>query len=306
MTGLVSRLIAIPQSLLRRAVVQRCSYHSLSLINRSTKSRTSFVCFPSNSSALIFHRSLFIQTQQTPNPNALKFLPGRDVLGLNGGTVDLSSLRSAILRSPLAAEIFQIDGVKGVLLGSDFISVNIEEGQDWTLIKPLVYAAIMDFYATGQPILKPTAASTTGTTGTTSTSTTSTPQSPPLSAEDEEVVTMIKELLETRIRPAVQEDGGDIFFISFNPQSGVVLVQMQGSCKGCSSSTVTLKNGIENMLMHYVPEVKAVEEWKDEELETVSNQQLSKLEQGLALIKQQQQQQQETTIRTTAENRTAA
>ena len=104
--------------------------------------------------------------------------------------------------------------------------------------------------------------------------------------EDSEVVSMIKELIDTRIRPAVQEDGGDIDFVSFDESSGLVRVQMQGSCKGCSSSAVTLKNGIENMLMHYVPEVSGVEEWKDEQLEAVSNEELHKLEEGLKKIKQ--------------------
>ena len=166
-----------------------------------------------------------------------------------------------------------------MLLSADFLSVNVEDGSDWAVIKPAVYAAIMDFFASNQPVVKPEASAA--------------PQSADgqqaVAEEDSEVVSMIKELIESRIRPAVQEDGGDIAFVRFDSGTGVVHVQMQGSCKGCSSSSVTLKNGIENMLMHYVPEVSGVEEWKDEQLEQVSNDQLRKLEEGLNKIKQEQQ-----------------
>ena len=207
--------------------------------------------------------------------NSLKFLPGKPVLPADHPTVDFSSFKAASLRSPLASALFHIDGVKGVLLSHDFLSVNVEEGSDWNVVKPSVYAAIMDFYASNQPVLKaevkPAGASDAA-----------------AAPADSEVVSMVKELIESRIRPAVQEDGGDIQFVSFNEATGVVQVVMQGSCKGCSSSSVTLKNGIENMLMHYVPEVTAVEEWKDEELEAVSNEQLSKLEQALSSIKHEQ------------------
>ena len=217
---------------------------------------------------------MFIQTQSTPNVNSLKFLPGKAVLPADHPTVDFSSYKSAALRSPLAASLFHVDGVKGVLLASDFISVNVEDGSDWNVVKPSVYGVIMDFYASNQPVLKPELGGA------------KTAEGEQAAVEDSEVVAMIKELIESRIRPAVQEDGGDIAFISFNEDSGVVQVQMQGSCKGCSSSSVTLKNGIENMLMHYVPEVTAVEEWKDEELEAVSNDELAKLEEGLKKLKQ--------------------
>ena len=226
--------------------------------------------------SLPFRRSLYIQTQSTPNVNALKFLPGKLVLPPDHPTVDFSSFKAASVRSPLAAALFHIDGVKGVLLASDFLSVNVEDGSDWNVIKPSVYAAIMDFYASNQPAIKPDPKAAAAAAG-----------EQAKAAEDSEVVSMIKELIETRIRPAVQEDGGDIEFISFNESSGLVQVQMQGSCKGCSSSAVTLKNGIENMLMHYVPEVSGVEEWKDEQLEAVSNEELNKLEEGLKKIKQE-------------------
>ena len=207
--------------------------------------------------------------------NSLKFLPGKPVLPADHPTVDFSSPKQAALRSPLADALFHVSGVRGVLLAPDFLSVNVEDGSDWNVVKPEVYAAITDFYASNQPVLKeqpsqpaPSAAGA-------------------AAAADSEVVSMIKELIESRIRPAVQEDGGDIAFISFDEATGVCSVQMQGSCKGCASSAVTLKNGIENMLMHYVPEVSAVEEWKDEELEAVSNEELSRLEEGLKKIRQE-------------------
>ena len=218
-------------------------------------------------------RHLFIQTQTTPNQNSLKFLPGKAVLPADHPTVDFSSPKQAALRSPLADALFHIVGVRGVLLAPDFLSVNVEDGSDWNVVKPEVYAAITDFYSSNQPALKEQLAK----------------QAQPAAGavEDSEVVAMIKELIESRIRPAVQEDGGDIAFIAFNEASGVCSVQMQGSCKGCASSSVTLKNGIENMLMHYVPEVTAVEEWKDEELEAVSNEELTRLEEGLKKIRQE-------------------
>ena len=278
---------------LRRRIASASStrqFHSLSSSSSSLSHRSSrhITCTslvasrPSSSHVPIFlsasfSRSLYIQTQTTPNQNSLKFLPGKAVLPADHPTVDFSSPKQAALRSPLADALFHIDGVRGVLLAGDFLSVNVEDGSDWNVVKPEVYAAITDFYASNQPALKPqpaqpqqTAASSTS-----------------AAAEDSEVVAMIKELIESRIRPAVQEDGGDIAFMGFDEATGVCSVQMQGSCKGCASSAVTLKNGIENMLMHYVPEVTAVEEWKDEELEAVSNEELKRLEEGLKKIRQE-------------------
>ena len=227
---------------------------------------------------LPLRRQLYIQTQTTPNQNSLKFVPGKPVLPAEHPTVDFSSPKQAALRSPLADALFHIDGVRGVLLAADFLSVNVEDGSDWNVVKPEVYAAITDFYASNQPAIKPQLkqqAEQSAAAGTAAVE------------EDSEVVAMIKELIESRIRPAVQEDGGDIAFVSFDTVTGVCSVQMQGSCKGCASSSVTLKNGIENMLMHYVPEVTAVEEWKDEELEAVSNEELKRLEEGLKKIRQE-------------------
>lgn len=239
-----------------------------SVASRSSLLRTAVGGSASATLSRTLRRTLFIQTQSTPNANSLKFLPGRDVSPEQ--SVDFSNYRDAARSSPLAAVLFRIDGVRSVYLASDFLSINIDDGRDWSLIKPEVYAVLMDFFASGQPVLldnvdgQPTGVSSTT-----------------ILPDDSEVVAMIKELIETRIRPAVQEDGGDIDYRSFDEETGKVLVQMQGSCKGCSSSSITLKNGIENMLMHYVPEVKCVEEYIDEEVEAVSADALKKLEEKL-------------------------
>lgn len=157
--------------------------------------------------------------------------------------MDFGDKKSARV-SPLARRIFGIEGVVNVFLGSDFVSVTVAEGNSWHETKPEVFAGIMDFFQSGDPILSDES-DLTNTAGT------------DILDDDDEVVAMIKELLEARIRPAVQEDGGDIAYRGF--EDGIVKVQLQGSCVGCPSSSVTLKMGIENMLMHYIPEVKAVE-----------------------------------------------
>lgn len=218
-----------------------------------------------------FRRCLFIQTRDTPNPQSLKFVPGKPVLE-GGGTRDFGSLRAA-QASPLARSLFAVEGVSGVMLGGDFVAVSVGEDVDWTVTKPHVFAAITDFYASGDPVLRDEEAAATS-------------ESTDILEDDSEVVAMIKELLETRIRPAVQEDGGDVMFRGFDEETGVVWLQLQGSCVGCPSSSVTLKSGIENMLMHYIPEVEEVREWVDEELEAVSDDALRKLEERLASAKQ--------------------
>ncbi len=178
---------------------------------------------------------MFIQTEQTPNPATLKFLPGRDVMG--SGTADFASSDDA-KRSPLAEHLFGIDGITGVFLGSDFITVTKQTDKDWHLLKPAILGAIMEHYTSGRPmIVGPAAADEPG-------------------EEDSEIVAQIKDLIETRVRPAVAQDGGDIVFQSFD--DGIVYLHMQGSCSGCPSSTATLKAGIENMLKHYIPEVVEV------------------------------------------------
>ncbi len=181
---------------------------------------------------------MFIQTEQTPNPATLKFLPGRDVMGT--GTADFSSADAA-QRSPLAQHLFTIDGVAGVFLGADFITVTKAGDKDWHLLKPAVLGAIMEHYTSGRPIIVGPAAGA---------------ESSETDEEDSEVVAQIKDLIETRVRPAVAQDGGDIIFQGF--EDGIVFLHLQGSCSGCPSSTATLKAGIENMLKHYVPEVVEV------------------------------------------------
>ena len=180
---------------------------------------------------------MFIQTEPTPNPATLKFLPGRVVMAQ--GTANFPD-RDSAARSPLAVRLFGLPGVSGVFLGTDFITVSKDEESDWYQLKPSVLGAIMDHFTAGQPVVLGEAAAETGDD----------------ENEGDEVVQQIKELLETRVRPAVAQDGGDIIFHRF--EDGVVYLHMQGSCSGCPSSTATLKAGIENMLRHYVPEVVEV------------------------------------------------
>ena len=180
---------------------------------------------------------MFIQTEQTPNPATLKFLPGVAVMPL--GTANFTDPRAAS-RSPLAERLFTLPEVAGVFLGGDFITVTKTDDSDWFQVKPAVLAAIMEHFTTGQPVVTGTADE----------------PPPPSQDEDDEIVAQIKELLETRVRPAVAQDGGDITFEDF--ADGIVYLHMQGSCSGCPSSTATLKAGIENMLRHYIPEVLEV------------------------------------------------
>ena len=178
---------------------------------------------------------MFIQTEQTPNPATLKFLPGRAVM--TSGTANFADAAAAE-RSPLAKRLFALDGVTQVFLGSDFVSVSKDDGLEWFRLKPAVLGVIMEHFIAGDPVLLDEAGK-------------AAPEE-----DDDEVVSQIKELLDTRVRPAVAQDGGDIIFHRF--EDGVVYLQMHGSCSGCPSSTATLKAGIENMLRHYVPEVVEV------------------------------------------------
>lgn len=177
---------------------------------------------------------MFIQTESTPNPATLKFIPG--VAVMDTGTVDFAT-REAAARSPLASRLYDVNGVDGVFFGGDFITVTKTDDMDWTPLKPAIMDAIMGHFASGQPLLNEDASMS----------------DHAKSDDDDELVTQIKELLDTRVRPAVAQDGGDILFHGF--ERGVVYLQLQGSCSGCPSSTATLKGGIENMLRHYIPEV---------------------------------------------------
>lgn len=210
----------------------------------------------------ISQRSMFIQTQDTPNPNSLKFLPGVPVLEEPGQTIDFPTGQSAYC-SPLGKLLFRIEGVKSVFFGHDFITVTKQDDDvDWKLLKPEIFATIMDFFSSGLPVLTDTQPSS----------------DTVIHEDDDETVQMIKELLDTRIRPTVQEDGGDIQFISF--QDGVVKLKMQGSCTSCPSSVVTLKNGVQNMLQFYIPEVVAVEQIEDE-LQIMTKHEFEKFEKQL-------------------------
>ena len=186
---------------------------------------------------------MFIQTEATPNPATLKFIPGKPVLA--SGTLEYRGLDEAA-DSPLASRLFGVDGVTGVFLGQDFISVSKGEPIAWQHLKPAVLGAIMEHFMSGAPVVG--AAQAHGATADNG------PED--FAPEDQEIVDTIKELIETRVRPAVANDGGDIVFRGF--REGVVSLHMRGACSGCPSSTATLRNGIENLLKHFVPEVTEV------------------------------------------------
>lgn len=187
---------------------------------------------------------MFIQTEATPNPDTLKFLPGQPVLG--EGSRDFSDAEQGDV-SPLAKRLFEVAGVARVFLGSDFVSVTKDAHADWKHVKTMTLAAIMDHYTSGLPVLDEGADASADMSDIT------------YEGDAAEIVAEIKELIETRVRPAVAQDGGDIIFDRYDPDTGVVSLHMRGACAGCPSSTMTLKQGIENMLRHYVPEVSAVE-----------------------------------------------
>ncbi|XP_042358192.1 NFU1 iron-sulfur cluster scaffold homolog, mitochondrial [Plectropomus leopardus] len=223
----------------RFPVRARCSYHS----QCSTQIFRKVPPLPGTGTTHFSVRHLSIQTQDTPNPSSLKFLPGKPVLG--SGTLDFPTPSSAECSS-LARDLFEIEGVKSVFFGPDFITVTkTDEDVEWTDIKRHAVEAIAKFFESGEPI-------TTGAVHHESSH----------SEDDDDIVSMIKELLDTRIRPTVQEDGGDVIYKGFD--DGTVKLKLVGSCTGCPSSTVTLKNGIQNMLQFYIPEVDNVEQVEDE------------------------------------------
>ena len=179
---------------------------------------------------------MFIQTEATPNPLTLKFIPGVTVM--ETGTAFYTASADAT-DSPMAQTLFAIEGVTAVFLGSDFITVTKKEDESWETLKPMLLTSIMDHFMAGKTVMSGT-------------------QKAAVSDEnDSDIVKQIKELIETRVRPAVAQDGGDIIFRGF--ADGIVTLELHGACSGCPSSTATLKGGIENMLKHYVPEVIAVE-----------------------------------------------
>jgi Fe-S cluster biogenesis protein NfuA len=193
----------------------------------------------------IQYRTVFIQTENTPNPESVKFVPGIAVLDNedgNGYFVNKTDPMEDILKSPLCTQLFKVDGIKAVYLGANFVTITKYAEHKWQLMRPEIFSVLMDFFDSNQAVLldQPLITDTT------------------ILEDDDEIVAMIKELIEARIRPAVQEDGGDIRYVSFDEEDGLVTVQLAGSCVGCPSSSVTLKQGVENMLMHYIPEVTAV------------------------------------------------
>ncbi|MBE7184266.1 MAG: NifU family protein [Methylobacterium mesophilicum] len=191
---------------------------------------------------------MFIQTESTPNPATLKFLPGREVMA-DGGTADFRDRDAAALSSPLAARLFEIPGVSGVFFGYDFITVSKDEAAnlDWAHLKPAILGSIMEHFMSGRPVLAEQAEGAA-----------EEESEEFFDKADEEIVVTIKELLDTRVRPAVAQDGGDITFRGY--QDGTVFLHMKGACAGCPSSTATLKHGIQNLLRHFVPEVQQVEQ----------------------------------------------
>ncbi|XP_076646347.1 NFU1 iron-sulfur cluster scaffold homolog, mitochondrial [Halictus rubicundus] len=213
-------------------------------------------------------RKMFIQTQDTPNPNSLKFLPGVKVLE-QGQTKDFPNATDAY-GSPLAKMLFRVEGVKSVFFGPDFITITkVDEDVEWKLLKPEVFAVIMDFFASGLPVLtedQPAADTQ-------------------ITDDDDEIVQMIKELLDTRIRPTVQEDGGDIVFVGF--EEGIVKLKMQGSCTSCPSSVVTLRNGVQNMMQFYIPEVLGVIQVEDE-TDQIAKKEFEKFEEKIKSSEQKQ------------------
>jgi len=189
---------------------------------------------------------MFIQTEATPNPATLKFLPG--VIVLPEGTADFRDADTASASSPLAGALFTVPGVTGVFFGYDFVTVT-KDGADWQHLKPAILGAIMEHFMAGRPVMN---------SGSQAAADTAETEGEFYASEDEEIVITIKELLDTRVRPAVAQDGGDITFRGY--ENGTVFLNMKGACAGCPSSTATLKHGIQNLLKHFVPEVQQVEQ----------------------------------------------
>lgn len=177
---------------------------------------------------------MFIQTEETPNPATMKFLPGRDVMV---GTLEIASAEAAS-QSPLAEELFKVEGVRGVFLGKDFITITKDDRHSWAVMKPPILTAIMEHFTANRPTVLAAA------------------EQPAEASDNDPIVAKIRDLLDHKIRPAVAQDGGDITFHSY--EDGIVYLNLKGSCAGCPSSSMTLKAGVENMLRHYVPEVREV------------------------------------------------
>ncbi|CAG9311794.1 unnamed protein product [Blepharisma stoltei] len=185
-------------------------------------------------------RSIFIRTQKSPNPAFLQFYPGSTVI--EEGTIDYPSLRLAA-NCPLAVQLFQIEGVSRVFLSKDYVGIGKSQEKNWENLKPLIFEVLMDYFSSGKSVISDVPQD----------------EDTKINDTDSEDLAMIKEIIEYRVKPFVRDDGGDVRFLSFDEEAGVVTLEMRGSCAGCPSSAVTLKNGIEKMLTHYVPKVKKVE-----------------------------------------------
>lgn len=189
-------------------------------------------------------RNLFIQTEETPNEHALKFLPSMNILKENETKEFLSGREASV--SPLALKLFSIDGIKSIMFGSNFITVEKAGNHlHWSLLKPEIFSILTEYLTNGVPIIDENAELS---------------SDMQINDDDDEVVAMIKELIFTRIRPAIQDDGGDIEFVRYQEDDGKVILRLKGACRSCDSSTVTLKNGIESMLQYYIEEVQSVEQ----------------------------------------------
>lgn len=258
-----------PQSIRPPAGATVCrTVHKLILAN----SRPVPTRYPKLLSPFPRFRTLFIQTESTPNASALKFIPGVAVLPVGSQSLEYLDGRETH-SSPLARKLFAVDGVRAVFYGPDFITVTKSDDTQWAHIKPEVFSLITESLSGGGAVVLE---------GSTSMAEDTAPQD-----GDSEVVSMVKELLDTRIRPEIQKDGGDIEFRGFDEATGEVKLKLRGACRTCDSSTVTLKNGIESMLMHYIEEVKTVTQVLDEE-EEIAIKEFEKFEEKLKKVKQQQ------------------
>ena len=241
--------------------LQSTHYHSqdmLRLLSKNTYHTANLripTLLPSNAPRLISKavvsptfqslRSLFIQTSDTPNDHALKFLPSMQIMGENE-TREFLSGREAH-SSPLAVKLFSVDGIKSIMFGSNFITIEKSPHIEWQLLKPEIFSILTEYLTNGLPVINLDGEDA------------ELASDVAFNEDDDEVVSMIKELIFTRIRPAIQDDGGDIEFIDFRESDGTVFLKLKGACRTCDSSSVTLKNGIESMLKHYIEEVQAVE-----------------------------------------------
>ncbi|MCJ1313389.1 hypothetical protein MMC25_007067 [Agyrium rufum] len=276
-----------------RAYQSRCAYHNAStpLTSSASQQRPRLQALHQSlrviqPAAASGSRMIFIQTQDTPNKDALKFLPNHPILpqGLSSPYLEYLSPRSTLAPphpSPLAARLLNVDGIKNVFYGPDFITVTKDTETNWAHVKPEVFSLITEAVTSGEQIVNTIERkSGDGATGTTGQDGGNEADTLGYNEEDSEVVGMIKELLETRIRPAIQEDGGDIEFRGFETGTGNVMLKLRGACRTCDSSTVTLRNGIESMLMHYIEEVKGVTQVLNEE-EEIAIKEFEKFEEKL-------------------------